>query len=83
MREHDAAYGGTHYALGRVAEQAGDGARARASYEEAVRLWSKADADLPALRQARDRRDALASRAAAEGASTLGRPSSAENAEKK
>jgi tetratricopeptide (TPR) repeat protein len=65
MRDHDPAYGGTHYALGRVAEQAGDGARARAAYDEAVRLWSRADEDLPQLRQARDRRDALAARAAA------------------
>ncbi|HVR70208.1 MAG TPA: hypothetical protein VMT87_05120 [Vicinamibacteria bacterium] len=59
MRDHDAAYGGTHYALGRVAEQAGDGGRARAAYEEAVRLWSRADPELPELRQARERRDAL------------------------
>jgi len=60
MRDHDAAYGGTHYALGRVAEQRGDAARASAAYEEALRLWSGADAELPALREARARRDALA-----------------------
>jgi tetratricopeptide (TPR) repeat protein len=59
MREHDAAYGGTHYALARVAEHEGDRARAREAYAEAVRLWSRADPDLPELRQARDRRDAL------------------------
>jgi hypothetical protein len=60
MRDHDAAYGGTHYALGRVAEQRGDAARASAAYEEALRLWSGADAELPELREARARRDALA-----------------------
>jgi tetratricopeptide (TPR) repeat protein len=60
MADHDAAYGGTHYALGRVAEHAGDAARARAAYGEAVRLWSRADRDLPELADARMRRDALA-----------------------
>jgi hypothetical protein len=60
MRDHDAAYGGTHYALGRVAEQQGDGPRARASYEEALRLWSAADPELPLMREARERCDALA-----------------------
>jgi tetratricopeptide (TPR) repeat protein len=59
MRDHDPAYGGTHYALGRVAEQAGNGAQARAAYDEAVRLWRSADPDLPELRQAKARRDAL------------------------
>ena len=45
MRDHDAAYGGTHYALGRVAEHAGRPRRAREAYDEAVRLWS-GDPDL-------------------------------------
>ena len=60
MREHDAAYGGTHYALGRVAEQMGRGAEAQAAYAEAVRLWPHADVELQALRDARARRDRLA-----------------------
>jgi tetratricopeptide (TPR) repeat protein len=64
MRDHDPAYGGTQYALGLAAERAGDPARARAAYEEAVRLWSKADPDLPDLREARGRRNALAGAAA-------------------
>ena len=59
MRDHDAAYGGTHYALGRVAEHRGDAGRARAAYDEAVHLWSGADAELPELREARARREAL------------------------
>jgi tetratricopeptide (TPR) repeat protein len=63
MRAHDAAYGGTHYALARVAEHQGDLARAREAYGEAVRLWSKADPELPELRQAHARREALASAA--------------------
>jgi tetratricopeptide (TPR) repeat protein len=64
MRDHDPAYAGTQYALGLAAERAGDPARARAAYEEAVRLWSKADPDLPDLREARGRRNALAGAAA-------------------
>ncbi|HEY7510961.1 MAG TPA: tetratricopeptide repeat protein [Vicinamibacteria bacterium] len=72
MRDHDAAYGGTHYALGRVAEQAGRPAEARAAYAEAVRLWAGADAELAALRDARARREALA-RAAAPAAAAAGR----------
>jgi tetratricopeptide (TPR) repeat protein len=72
MRDHDAAYGGTHYALGRVAEQAGRPAEAQAAYAEAVRLWAGADAELAALRDARARREALA-RAAAPAAVAAGR----------
>jgi len=60
MRDHDPAYAGTHYALGLVAEHAGEGEQARAAFDEAVRLWSKADPDLPDLRQARQRRDGFA-----------------------
>lgn len=59
MRDHDPAYAGTHYAAALVAEHAGDRGKARAEYDEAVRLWAKADPDLPELRQARERRDAL------------------------
>jgi tetratricopeptide (TPR) repeat protein len=79
MRDHDPAYAGTHYALGLVAEHAGDRARARTEFEEAVRLWARADTDLPALRAARARRDALA----ADASSTQRPPRSAESAETK
>jgi tetratricopeptide (TPR) repeat protein len=71
MREHDPAYGGTHYALGRVAEQAGRPAEAQAAYGEALRLWAGADAELQALRDARARRDRLAR---APGAGPAGPP---------
>jgi tetratricopeptide (TPR) repeat protein len=65
MRDHDPAYGGTHYALGRAAEQQGRVAQAQAAYAEAVRLWADADAELQALQDARARRDRLARAAAA------------------
>jgi tetratricopeptide (TPR) repeat protein len=60
MRDHDPAYGGTQYVLALVAEQSGQAEEARAAYDEAIRLWAQADPDLPALRQARERRNALA-----------------------
>lgn len=61
MRQHDPAYAGTHYALALVAEHRGDLAAARQGYAEAVRLWAKADPDLPELRQSRSREAALSS----------------------
>jgi tetratricopeptide (TPR) repeat protein len=64
MREHDAAYAGTHYALGLVAEHEGNRAAAQKAFAEAVRLWAKADSDLPELREARARGAALAAAAA-------------------
>ena len=60
MREHDPAYGGTQYALGRVAEKDGDAADAQAAYDEAVRLWRaerRRRAGRPRCRDARARRD--------------------------
>jgi tetratricopeptide (TPR) repeat protein len=66
MREHDAAYAGTHYALGLVAEHQGDRSAARQAFAEAVRLWAKADSDLPELREARARGAALAPAAGGE-----------------
>jgi tetratricopeptide (TPR) repeat protein len=63
MQDHDAAYGGTHYALGRVAENAGRRAEAQAEYDQALRLWAGADAELAPLRDARARRQALATAA--------------------
>jgi tetratricopeptide (TPR) repeat protein len=66
MRDHDAAYAGTHYALGLVAEHKGDRSAARQAFAEAVRLWAKADSDLPELREARARGAALAPAAGGE-----------------
>ena len=80
MRDHDAAYAGTHYALAMVAENAGDAAKARAGYEEAVRLWGRADPELPELRLARERRDLLVR--AGEGSSRQTTQRAAENADK-
>jgi tetratricopeptide (TPR) repeat protein len=53
MLEHDRAYAGGHYALGLVAQQRGDAASARESFETAARLWDHADADLPELQRLR------------------------------
>jgi tetratricopeptide (TPR) repeat protein len=53
MLEHDRAYAGGHYALGLVAEQRGDAALARESFDTAARLWDHADADLPELQRLR------------------------------
>ena len=69
MREHDGAYAGTHYALGLVAEHKGDQAAARQAFDEAVRLWAKADSDLPELADARARAGKAAVAAAAGGGS--------------
>jgi len=62
MREHDAAYAGTHLALGLVAQHEGRAAEAAREMGEAVRLWGHADPDLPELAEARERSRALASR---------------------
>jgi tetratricopeptide (TPR) repeat protein len=51
MREHDPNYAGTHYALGLVAQHKGDTAASRKAFDLAKRYWSKADADLPELKQ--------------------------------
>ena len=55
MREHDPAYAGTQYALGLVADHAGDARAARAAFALAAKYWSKADADLPELADIRAR----------------------------
>jgi len=67
MREHDAAYAGTHYATGLVAEQRGDAAAAAREFAAAVELWKDADADLAALRDARARAGKAIAAAAATG----------------
>lgn len=53
MREHDAAYAGTHYAVALVAEHEGDVQTARAEFTAAAKGWSQADANLPELVESR------------------------------
>lgn len=53
MKEHDASYAGTHYALGLVAERKGDTAQAREHFTQARKFWGKADADLWELSELR------------------------------
>jgi tetratricopeptide (TPR) repeat protein len=60
MRDHDAAYGGTHYALGLVAEHFGDRDEARKAYSQAVVSWKRADEAHAELTDARRRLAALA-----------------------
>ena len=49
MREHDPGYGGTHFALGLVAQHNGDRDGARVAFESAERSWKDADPDLAEL----------------------------------
>ena len=49
MLEHDAAYGGSHWAAALVARQRGDVPTADAAFASAARYWRDADADLPEL----------------------------------
>jgi tetratricopeptide (TPR) repeat protein len=51
--EHDPAYAGSHYALALVAEHNGDAATAKTAFAQVVKLWPKADANLPELVEAR------------------------------
>jgi tetratricopeptide (TPR) repeat protein len=44
--DHDPTYAGGHYALGLVAEHDGEPSTARASFEQALAAWAKADPDL-------------------------------------
>jgi tetratricopeptide (TPR) repeat protein len=53
MAAHDIHYGGTHYALGLVAEHKGDAAAARREFTEAERAWSHADSDFAPLAEVR------------------------------
>ena len=55
MAEHDPHYGGTHYALGIVAEHKGDAAGARREFTEAERAWTHADADFRPLVEVRNK----------------------------
>lgn len=49
MAVHDKYYGGTHYALGLVAEHRGDAAGAHGEFSKAEHAWSHADADFPPM----------------------------------
>lgn len=62
MLDHDPHYGGTHYALGLVAEHKGDRATAAREFAEAARLWSKADRDLVELGEIRKKQQTLAAK---------------------
>ena len=53
MLEHDAAYGGSHLAMGLVARQRGDADAAARALAAAGRYWRDADPDLPELAQLR------------------------------
>jgi tetratricopeptide (TPR) repeat protein len=59
MGEVDSTYPGTRFALGLLAEHAGDRRTALARYEEAVTGWADADRDFPGRLAARDRIAAL------------------------
>jgi len=53
--DHDAGYGGSHYALGLVAERQARTDDARTAFTEAVKRWSGADAAMPEPADARKR----------------------------
>jgi outer membrane protein assembly factor BamD (BamD/ComL family) len=48
-----------HLGLARARALSGNAGEARAAYERFLALWSKADADLPVLREARRERETL------------------------
>lgn len=56
MLQHDAAYGGSHFALALVLQQKGDAAGAEQEFVAAKRAWRDADPDLAELRQIPDPR---------------------------
>ena len=55
MLDHDASYPGAHYALALVYEHYKDAVSARTTMTTAVKLWGKADTNLPELRYAREK----------------------------
>ena len=57
MIQHDPYYAGGHFAIGLVAEHAGENAGARPMFAEAEKLWSQGDQDLPELVLARKKLD--------------------------
>jgi tetratricopeptide (TPR) repeat protein len=50
MIDHDAAYGGSHYATARVLQHQGDAAGALREIDAAKRCWKDADRDFPELK---------------------------------
>jgi tetratricopeptide (TPR) repeat protein len=56
MLEHDPAYGGTHYALGLVAQHDGNEATAKREFALAAKAWANADRDLGELKTMADLR---------------------------
>ncbi len=50
MIDHDAAYGGSHFATARVLQHKGDSAGARREIDLAKRYWKDADRDFPELK---------------------------------
>jgi hypothetical protein len=59
MRQYAPTYPGSHYALGKLAEQRGVIVTAQEEYKAAISGWSVADPDLSGLRDARSRLAAL------------------------
>lgn len=59
MRQHDAGYAGTAFALALVAESRGDRAGAARAFRDAAQRWQDADADHPDAAEARRRVTAL------------------------
>jgi hypothetical protein len=55
MIDHDPAYGGSRFERGLVEQQAGRMAEANAEFALARKYWASADADLPQLKQMRNR----------------------------
>jgi hypothetical protein len=51
MLDHDAAYGGSHFAMALVLRHKGDTAGAAREFEAARHYWRNADPDLPELRE--------------------------------
>jgi Tfp pilus assembly protein PilF len=56
MLEHDPDYGGTHYALGLVAQHDGNDATAKREFALAAKAWATADKDLAELKSISDLR---------------------------
>lgn len=59
MLQHDPYYAGGHFAIGLVAEHAGEGAGATPMFAQAEKLWSQGDPDLPELVATRKKLAAL------------------------
>ncbi|MEP7354750.1 MAG: hypothetical protein ABI824_16090 [Acidobacteriota bacterium] len=60
MQQFAPSYAGTHYALAKEAEHAGNAGAARTEYQAAISGWSAADADFGVLTDARHQLAALA-----------------------